>query len=296
MKTQFETIHPDANSSFRLLHNPRLNDLFYWHFHPEYELVYIEGANGPRHVGQHASRHEESDLVFIGSNIPHLNFDYGVQTDYEKVVLHIRSSFKNKVLGEIPELSTIFQLFEKAQHGIAFSGETKRKIGERLKKFHQLSPFEQFLEVLQIFKILSASQEASLLHNQPYVNQYSKKEQERLRRIYAFIDEQYQQKITVAEVAALCNLSKAAFCRYFKNATGTTFTDFLNRYRISQGKRLLMIDKNVSEACYNCGFESLSYFNRTFKKITKENPTQFKNRFLKNKKENSDRVAVRNGE
>ena len=108
MRTQLETIRPDTNSSFRLLHNPRLNDLFYWHFHPEYELVYIDGANGTRHVGEHTSRYQESDLVLIGSNIPHLNFDYGIQTDYEKVVLQIRPAFKQKVFSEVPELSSIF--------------------------------------------------------------------------------------------------------------------------------------------------------------------------------------------
>ncbi|MEL6867759.1 MAG: AraC family transcriptional regulator, partial [Bacteroidota bacterium] len=92
MKTQFENISPDANSSFRLLLNPRLSELFFWHFHPEYELVYIEGANGTRQVGDHISEYQGSDLVFIGSDIPHLNFDYGVKTDYEKVVLHIHPS------------------------------------------------------------------------------------------------------------------------------------------------------------------------------------------------------------
>ena len=120
MKIQLETISPDANSSFRLLHNPRLSDLFYWHFHPEYELVYIEGADGTRHVGRHTKRYQGSDLVLIGSNIPHLNFDYGVKTDYEKVVLHIHPSFMNKVFQEIRELSAIYRLFEMSQYGIAF--------------------------------------------------------------------------------------------------------------------------------------------------------------------------------
>lgn len=281
MKTQFETISPDSNSSFRLLHNPKLNDLFFWHFHPEYELVYIEGANGTRHVGDHISKYEGSDLVLIGSNIPHLNFDYGLRVDYQKVVLHIQPSFKKKVLSEVPELSTILQLFEKSQYGIAFPAETKAIVGERLKKFHQLPPFEQLIEVMIIFQTLSTCQEVSLLHDQPYVNQYSDKEQERLRQIYAYIDEHFQQKITVEAVASICNLSKAAFCRYFKKAAGTTFVGFLNQYRISQAKRLLLMGKNVSETCYESGFESLSYFNRTFKKITKENPTDFKQRHLK---------------
>jgi len=84
MKIKLETFNSDSKSPFRLLHNPRLNNLFYWHFHPEYELVYIEGASAARHVGDHISTYQDSDLVFIGSNIPHLNFDYGVQTDYYK--------------------------------------------------------------------------------------------------------------------------------------------------------------------------------------------------------------------
>ena len=281
MKIQLETINPDANSSFRLLRNPRLNDLFYWHFHPEYELVYIEGANGTRHVGKHISKYQGSDLVLIGSNIPHLNFDYGVQTEYEKVVLHIQPSFKNKVFSEIPELSTVTQLLEKSQYGIAFSGQTKKRIGQRLQKFHRLPPFEQFLEVFHILQMLSISEEFELLHQAPFVHHYRKKEQDRLRRIYAFIDEHYQEKIEVQTVAAMCGLTKPAFCRYFKKATGNTFIAFLNQYRISQAKRLLLMGKNVSEACYECGFESLSYFNRTFKKVTHENPSGFKDRYQK---------------
>jgi AraC-like DNA-binding protein len=119
-----------------------------------------------------------------------------------------------------------------------------------------------------------------LLHDAPVKNQYNKKAQERLRLLYRFIDEHYQRRIEIAEVASLCNMTEAAFCRSFKQMTRLTFTDFLNHYRINQAKRLLMQDKNISEACYACGFESLSYFNRVFKKITRENPLQFKKQYF----------------
>ncbi|MEM0993356.1 MAG: AraC family transcriptional regulator [Bacteroidota bacterium] len=276
MKIQLEHIHPDANSSFRLLQNPRLNDLFYWHFHPEYELVYIEGANATRHVGTHISRFEQSDLVFIGSNIPHLNFDYGVQTDYQKVVLHIQATFKEDLLHRIPELHAIFKLFEQAAYGLAFSGETKKRVGERLLFFHQLSPFEQFLEAMNIFQILAMSQEVELLHEQVHVNKYSRRAQERIKLVYRFVEENYQRHIEVNEIASICNLSKAAFCRYFKKMSTQTFVSFLNQYRIGQSKKLLLQGKNVTEAAYASGFESLSYFNRLFKKIVGENPSNFR--------------------
>ena len=153
-----------------------------------------------------------------------------------------------------------------------------------MKQIHHLEPFAQFLEIIHIFQLLSISEEYTLLHKQAYINRYSKKEQERLGRIYVFIDQHYQRKIELDEVAALCNLSKAAFCRYFKKAMGHTFVGFLNQYRISQAKRLLLMGKNVSETCYESGFESLSYFNRTFKKITAENPLAFKRRHLQRKR------------
>ncbi|NNE78212.1 MAG: helix-turn-helix transcriptional regulator, partial [Pricia sp.] len=153
-------------------------------------------------------------------------------------------------------------------------------VGGLMKGLYLLPPFEFFMESSRILKMLSNSKEFELLHKKPFVNTYSKKEQSRIRQIYAFIDERYEGKITVDEVAATCNLSKPAFCRYFKKATGNTFIGFLNQYRISQAKRLLLMGKNVSETCYECGFESLSYFNRTFKKVTLENPSEFRKRLL----------------
>ena len=280
MKIQLETIAPHSKSPFRLLHNPKLNHLFYWHFHPELELVYIEGATAKRHVGDHISEFQDADLVLIGSNIPHLNFDYGVTSTYRKEVLHIKPTFKENTLDALPELKQIDRLLELSKYGIAFYGETKKEIGTLLKTLHLLEPFAFFMQVITILKKLSESKEFELLHTKPFVNKYNKKEQNRLRNIYALIDERYHEKIHLAEVAAVCNLTKEAFCRYFKKTTGSTFISFLNQYRISQAKRLLLSGKNVSETCYECGFESLSYFNRSFKKVTGENPSAFRKKLV----------------
>ena len=78
------------------------------------------------------------------------------------------------------------------------------------------------------------------------------------------------------KIAGECHLTTAAFCRYFKKSTHYTFTDFLNHFRINQSKKLLLQDKTVTEACYESGFGNISYFNKTFKKVTGENPSIFK--------------------
>lgn len=281
MEIQFEEIKPDTESSFNLIVNPKLSDFFFWHFHPELELVYIKGANGTRHVGDHISQYQDSDLVFIGSNIPHLNFDYGVKTNYEEIVVHIRQDFLGNAFVNTPELLKINQLFENAKLGIAFSLETKNKLAERLMQLPLLTHFEQFLEILSIFQILANDKNVELLHANSFENQYTKKDQQRMKRLYQFIDENYERKIDIREVANLSNLSEPAFCRYFKKMTRLTFTEFLNHYRINQAKKILLLDKNITETCYECGFESISYFTRTFKKITNENPLAFKKRHLR---------------
>jgi len=279
MKIQLEAIS-SKDSSFSLMFNPRLSDLFYWHFHPEYELVYIEAAKGTRHIGDHISTYEKSDLTLIGSNIPHLNFDYGIKTDYQKVVVHFKKDFFESHFQNTPELYSLAQLFEQSKHGIAFDGKIKADVGKKLFQLEKLKPFDQYIQILEILQMLSGSNELNLLHKQPYRNKYSERDQGRLRDIYAFVDKNYHQKITLDQVAAISNLSKEAFCRYFKKTSQYTFVEFLNRYRISQSKRLLMLGQSVGDACFKSGFESLSYFNRTFKKISEENPSDFRNRYL----------------
>jgi hypothetical protein len=92
LKIQKEIVLPDPGQSFKLF-TPSLRNHFYWHYHPEYELVYVEAFTGIRHVGQHISSFMESDLVLIGPNVPHLNFDYGIETDYHQIVVQLREKF-----------------------------------------------------------------------------------------------------------------------------------------------------------------------------------------------------------
>ncbi len=280
MKVKREAIQPDTDSSFKILLTPNLNELFYWHFHPEYEIVYVEAQNGVRHIGDHISKYSCSDLALIGPNIPHLNFDYGVKTIAETVVVQMKEHFLGATFFALPEIAAINDLFDRAKSGLAFYGETKKLASEKLKQLIYLPHFDQLIALLQIFQLLASSAEVTALNVRPISNASVLKEQQRLHKIYHFIETHYQDTIDVNEVARLSNLTIAAFCRFFKKSTHLTFTDFLNQYRINQSKKYLLKDSNVTEACYASGYDSLSYFNKIFKRFTGENPLQFKKRHL----------------
>lgn len=280
MKIIREEIAPDQGSSFKVLLTPGLYDTFLWHFHPEYEIVYVEGKSGTRHVGGHTSVYEGSDLVFIGPNIPHLNFDYGVRTSCEQVIIQMKENFLGKDFLNIPELMAVKRLFEQSHYGISFSGPTKEVVGEKLKALPDLDQFDQLISLLSILKLLASSKHGTVLNPSPAGNKSFQKEQLRMDVIYKYVEMHYDQAPDVNFIAGQVNLSTASFCRFFKKNTKMTFTDFVNQFRINQAKNHLLQDKTVSETCFAVGFESLSYFNKLFRKTVGENPSEFKKRYL----------------
>lgn len=280
MKAKLEPLVNDADSSFKILLTPNLNDIFYWHFHPEFEIVYVETESGIRHVGDHISEYKGSDLALIGPNIPHLNFDYGVKSTVETVVVQMKENFLGDVFFQLPEIKNISNLFERAKKGLVFTGNTKMQVGEKLKRLSSLAHFEQLIELINILNLLAESKEMEILNVQPIASTSVMKNQQRLPKVSHFIETHYQRKIDVNEVASICNLSTPAFCRFFKKSTRFTFTDFVNQFRINQSKKILLQRGTVTEACFQSGFESISYYNKTFKKFTGESPSSFKKKHM----------------
>jgi AraC-like DNA-binding protein len=276
MKLKLEQIQPDYESSFRLLLTPQLNEVFYWHFHPEIELVYVEAERGIRHIGDHVSTFYGSDLALIGSNIPHLNFDYGAKTRVETVVIQFPPDYFQVRMAQVPEMQKVQAFMERAKSGLAFDGETKRIVGERMKLIPTLNRFDQFIELLQIFQLLASSESAISLGARPIANNRVLKQQARMARVYQYVEKHFLDKINTERIAEEISLTVPAFCRYIKKTTLLTYTDFVNQYRINYSKQLLLQDKSITSCCYESGFENLSYFNRVFKKQEGISPSEFK--------------------
>jgi AraC-like DNA-binding protein len=279
MKIQREIVVPGEGQSFRLF-TPSLRNYFYWHYHPEYELVYVEATTGIRHVGQHISSYLDSDLVLIGPNIPHLNFDYGLRTDYRQIVVQLKQGFFGDAFQHTPELAGIEQLFSRAAFAISFDGETKRRVGAELNAMQSLGHFEQWIALLRIFNILASSKDGTRLNEIDTSVKGFLDDRIRMSSVYEYIHARYDQHPDVNEIAGRVHLSTAAFCRYFKKQTKMTFTDFVNQYRISQARTLLLQDRGVSEAAFAVGIESISYFNKLFRRFSGENPSAFKKRYV----------------
>jgi AraC-like DNA-binding protein len=267
MKVEYEKISPDTGSSFRLIHWKSENDRYFWHYHPEYEIVFVRKGSGKLHIGEHLKNYEEGELVFIGPDLPHTGFGYGVIGEHEEIVVQIRKDFLGEDFMQKPELQHIRELFERAKQGLSFHGKSRKIVASKLQKMLTLSHFERLIELLNIFHALATATDFSVLNTADKRFDFNHKDEDRINSVYKYVEQNYQQSIDIQTVANLTSLTIPSFCRYFKKITHITYTDFVNEYRINQACRLLLENKPIADICFEVGFNNISHFNKTFKQL-----------------------------
>ena len=104
-----------------------------------------------------------------------------------------------------------------------------------------------------------------------------------------YIAENLRDHLTLEEISRHAGLSPHHFCKVFRRAAGVNLMDFINRSRVESARQLLLKDDaRVSEIAFEIGFQSLSQFNRSFRTITGESPTEYRRRILKPAARHSD--------
>lgn len=133
---------------------------------------------------------------------------------------------------------------------------------------------DQYESVVRLVTIFA--QHLSLLCNQLMIREKNV-EPPMIARAKQFISDHQDEDISLPDVAKSVNTSTFYFCKMFKKATGINFTEYLSRVRIEKAKNLLLNPNvRVSEVAYRVGFQSLTHFNRVFRKLTGQSPTEFR--------------------
>lgn len=278
MKARLERIEPGFGSSFTLrrFEGEKCNTPE-WHFHPEYEIVYVSNGRGKRHIANHISYFDDGDLIFLGPHLPHFGFTESLQEMHVEIVLQMKPDFLGEVFFQKPEMHLIQQLFERSHVGLSFKGVTKEKVGGELNRLFYLDPFERLMGLLKILNTLAKSKEYELLNVEQFSLEVSSQYFDRMQEVYQYVGQHFQEEISLQEISDRVNMTTPAFCRFFKKVTDKTFTQFVNEMRIEEARRLLL-DKHrsIAEVSYDSGFNNLSHFNKHFKRITGVSPSEYR--------------------
>lgn len=254
-----------------------------WHFHPEYELVLVTKSTGRRMVGDHVGYFEEGDLVFIGSMVPHLWINdveyYNSQAgeSAEAIVVQFEEIFIGEGFLDIPEMHPFKTFLSLSNRGMVIKGKAREKISVLMKEMVHMNGIQRLAGLFNIFDILSHNSEFDLLASPGYQKHIQFNGPDRFNLVTEYILRNFQQNITLPEVASEANMAVTTFCNFFKEHHRMTFIEYLNRVRIGHACQLLSSTKKiVAEIAYECGFKNLANFNRQFKKIKKMTPGEFR--------------------
>jgi AraC-like DNA-binding protein len=278
-KANLEKIEPIEGSSFYMAYNkaPLLCRQDFWHFHPEFEIVYVPHGKGRRFVGQKISQFEEGDLVLLGPNIPHNAFNFGFEsTGYEEYVIQFKCSRIEKMADSFPEFSNIGKLLSKAHTGISVNGEAKHRIGELIKQMFELNPFQRLMQLFFVLREMSLLTDFEDLEARKFLSintAYIK----RIEQVYQIIQRDYQNDLSTRQIAGKLAMTESSFCRWFKNAAGKTFKQALTEVRIQKACALLIhSDLSVASIASQSGFNNISLFNRFFKMVARTTPNRYR--------------------
>jgi AraC-like DNA-binding protein len=151
------------------------------------------------------------------------------------------------------------------------------EIGKKMLRIEHSSGVDQLVHFIELLKLLSSFHELTPLSDRSHPISYSEHEGIRIGAIYNYIMQQFDKPITLEDVARQAHMTPQAFCRYFKKHTLHTFVSFLNKVRINEACKRLTDGQydSIATVAYNCGFNSITNFNRVFKTVTGKSPSEY---------------------
>ncbi|ACB32408.1 transcriptional regulator, AraC family [Leptothrix cholodnii SP-6] len=250
-----------------------------WHYHDEYELHLITSTSGKVFVGDWIGQFQPGQLVLTGPRLPHNWVSMDVPeggVPLRDLVIQFPHEPLVRAAETIPELAELLPLLERARHGIEFFGISDRAQAhwQRVKASRGLRRFTEFCTFLCD---LSACTDYRLLSNVQLQSVDDDHSLDQIDAVVMRLTDNLAQPISAADVAAELGMSESRFSRFFRRATGNTFTDFVNRVRINRACQLLMeSDRLITHICYEVGFNNVANFNRRFLEIKGMTPSEFR--------------------
>ena len=275
-------IPKNTTSSFRVQvdQEPYFYDRL--HYHPEWQITLIEKGSGTLFVGDGIHRFQPGDLFIIGSNLPHLlkSDDLYYEPDSPGTLalsLFFDTSSFGEGFFELPELRQVQDFLNKVARGIRFLSPALEELRMTIRNIPPDVNFRRLLVLFSLLEKLAQWPNTEYLSHSTYSEAQKESDGHRLNEVFQYTLKNYQQNISLDAVASVANMSVPAFCRYFKLHTRKSYIRFLNEVRINIACQLLKESRqNVSQICFDVGFQNLSNFNRQFKQVMGLTPSEYR--------------------
>jgi len=287
MKLFQEVINYPADNSLLIKYDDFPHFTIPWHYHNEYEIVFIIKSFGKKFVGDSVELFSPGDLSVYGSKLPHFYMNdqvfYRGDPDFRvnAIVVQFPTTYFPSQQLQRPEFGSVKKLLNSSSSGLVFSDEAAKYGGKVLGEMLHTEGMERHLLFVKLIDYLGRS-ESKTIATSGYSNAMDDQREPRMAKIYRFTTRHFNRKIKLEEVAAEAGMNSTAFCRYFRQKTGKTYALFVNELRISYACKLLRNgNQTVAFISDEAGFNNLSNFNRQFKSFIGKSPSEYQELFRK---------------
>jgi AraC-like DNA-binding protein len=258
------------------------------HRHEEIQLTLILKGEGTLLIGNNMHPFGPNEVYLIGANMPHefksdaSYFEPGSDKQVHTLTIFFNTKGKLANLFDLPELKNVYFFFSSNYRGFRVPQHFFTEISNRILSIKYTNGMDQLIQFFQLLKSLSAIENICPLTSGEEPKSFSDFEGVRIGNIYNFIMKHFNRDISLDEVAATAFMTPQAFCRYFKKHTRVTFVTFLNEVRINEACKKILDGTygSISSVAYECGFNSITNFNRVFKTIIGKSPKEYAAEFL----------------
>lgn len=283
-------ITPLAENDFMYVADRHKKEFTYpIHCHKLMELNFVANAAGCRRVvGDSSEVIGDYDLVLITSpDLEHVWEQHQCKSDdIHEITIQFYVHFEDEHTPfRTNPYKSIYNMMMRAKRGLVFPMEAILTVYHRLVGLSTIT--DSFYTTQELFFILyelSKFDHARELASTSFAKVDIESESRRVTKVKSYIDQHYKEEVRLQQMADLVGMTPSAFSRFFKLRTGKTLNEYIVDVRLGNAaRRLVDTTDSVSEVCYVCGFNTLSNFNRLFKKRKGISPTEFRDKYRKTK-------------
>ncbi len=284
MKPYFTTVTSNYDHAVTIRYDEM--EVFYphWHYHDEYELVYIHKSSGIRYVGDSINPYQPGDFVLLGSLLPHIWINKVGEEPKENTelaastVIHFQPKFVHNGFFALPAMKNLKDLFDQSVRGIRFIQFPN--IEEHLQRIQTSTSTDRIIAVLSLLGHLYKHDQYEFLSSKDYHRIALRQRNSRLSSIHNFIAGHFREKIKLDTLAGIAHMTPQAFCGYFKRKTGKTVFTYINDLKIGYSCKLLIeTELTIDNIALQSGFNSTTFYNRKFKGKMQLTPRAYRKKY-----------------
>lgn len=245
-----------------------------FHFHDEYEFLCVKSGCMKCMTDEGEVSAYAGDIIFVNSRVPHST--YRIEDNTDEYLVQFKSPVSIK--GPLRYVSRFLRSADIQCCVFSHKDESSKELADyitRIMFYDKEKPeaYEHYVTANLYMIVAFLHKHQIVAHETSFGDM---KLIERIMPALNYIDENYSEQMSLETLSDYMGLNPSYFCRLFKKAIGSTFTEYLNFVRVCKAEHLLKHGSNISDTAYNVGFSSLSYFNRIFKKYKLCSPSDYK--------------------